>query len=124
MYKNKQSVRVSRFRSFLFVTVTWILGSVTVEENKNVFSCSKELLKKYTHGVNEKSMDIQGDEHTLFILLITFFHSPLPFCFFFFHVFSFLSIPCIFLKPSHITFFSVFGPLLVSYSLVLASEGH
>lgn len=38
MYKNKQSVRVSRFRSFLFVTVTWILGNVTVEENKNVFT--------------------------------------------------------------------------------------
>ena len=73
MYKNKQSVRVSRFRSFLFVTVTWILGSVTVEENKNVFIWSKELLKKYTHVVNEKSMDIQGNEHTLFILSITFF---------------------------------------------------
>lgn len=53
-------------------------------------------------------MDIQGNEHTLFILLTTFFfHSPLSFCFSFFHVFSFLSISCIILKPSHIPFFSV-----------------
>lgn len=38
MYKNKQSVRISRFRSFLFVTVMWILGDITVELNKNVFT--------------------------------------------------------------------------------------
>ena len=108
MYKNKQSVRISHFRSFLFVTVMWILGSITVKVNKNVFTWSKELPKKYTHRVNEKSMDIQGNEHTLFILLTTFFfHSPLSFCFSFFHVFSFLSISCIILKPSHIPFFSV-----------------
>ena len=108
MYKNKQSVRISHFRSFLFVTVMWILGGITVKVNKNVFTWSKELPKKYTHRVNEKSMDIQGNEHTLFILLTTFFlHSPLSFCFSFFHVFSFLSISCIILKPSHIPFFSV-----------------
>ena len=97
MYNNKQSVRISHFRSFLFVTVMWILGGITVKVNKNVFTWSKELPKKYTHRVNEKSMDIQGNEHTLFILLTTFFfHSPLSFCFSFFLFFLFFLSPASF----------------------------
>ena len=88
-------MRISWFRSYLFVIVLWILGSITIEvkeENENMFTWSKGLLKKYTQGVDEKSMDICVNEYTLPILSTAFFHLL--------HLFVYSCSFCSFLSPS------------------------
>lgn len=76
MDSNKQNMKNSWCRSYVFIIALWILGSVIEEnekENKKILIWRKGLLRKYTHGVDGKSMGIHGNGYTLPISFFFFF---------------------------------------------------